>query len=341
MNDAVKLYKLLEQSQWTYTPDLNSISKYPILTRKDLRSIDMGKGVYTSKSSGSTGEQVSVEKSNADAVWQQALTIRIFKWRGWDTSLPMCAITTYGEPENVDSWGLPREVFPIQGRSHRHGLDSVENLQKWIDRKKPSYIMGMPTVVELLDTSKLPDFRASGGTGALGGDIYSCEEVGIIAIRCPDVPENMHVSENIVVEVDQSGNAILTNLFHPYMKRYLIGDNISLGECSCGRTLQTITKINGRIRNMVSMPDGTTRWPMIGSKTIYEDFAIERMQVEQTSLTELRVSIIRTTVFSDSEIETFIKHVQSNMGYEFDIELVYVDSFPIGKFEEFKNLLIG
>lgn len=340
MDTAIQLYKYLKQSQWTYTQDVTSVSQYPILTRHALRSIDMGRGVYVSKSSGSTGEQVSVEKSNADVVWQQALTMRSFEWRGWDTSLPLCVITTYGDAENYDNWGLPKEVFPLQGRSHRHGLDSVEVLQKWIDRKKPSYIMGMPTVVELLDVSNLPDFRASGGTGALGGDIYSSEELGIIAIRCPDVPENMHVSENIVAEVDADGKAILTNLFHPYMKRYLIGDSIVLGECSCGRTLQTITKINGRIRNMVSMPDGTTRWPMTGSKTFYEEFSVERIQVEQVSLTGLRVSIIRNNRFTEDELAAFVKHMQSSMGYDFDIEIVYVDSFPVGKFEEFKNLLL-
>lgn len=341
MDAAIQLYKYLEQSQWTYTQDVKSVSQYPILTRHALRSIDMGRGVYVSKSSGSTGEQVSVEKSNADVVWQQALSMRSFEWRGWDTSLPLCVITTYGEPENLSDWGLPKEFFPLQGRSHRRGLDTVEVLQQWIDRKKPSYIMGMPTVVELLDTSKLPDFRASGGTGALGGDIYSSEELGIIAIRCPEAPENMHVSENIVAEVDANGNAILTNLFHPYMKRYLIGDNIVLGECSCGRTLQTITHINGRIRNMMSMPDGSSKWPMLGSKTFYEDFGVERIQVEQVSLTDLRVSVIRAVKFTDDEAAIFIKHMQDSMGYAFDIELVYVDGFPVGKFEEFKNLIVG
>ena len=76
--------------------------------------------------------------------------------------------------------------------------------------------------------------------------MYSSEECGTIAIQCPDNTNMMHVMENIIVEVETDGSVLITTTTNPYIKRYKHGDNIELGECTCGRTLQTIKKINGR-----------------------------------------------------------------------------------------------
>lgn len=322
-------------SQWTSTPNFDLVSKYKVMTRDDLRQISQSPGIYTSKTSGSTGEQVSVEKYYEDIVWSKALSYRSLIWSGMDPSLNVCQVRTSEGTGIKDNWGLPEWFAKRQGKIFYTKNTDIDSLQKWIDRKKPHYIQCFPSVAEQLNTSKLPDFKGFFGTGEIGGNEYSSEEFGLIASRCPDNLQNYHVSENIIIELDNDGSAIITNIHHPYLKRYKIGDILSLGKCSCGRALQTITSISGRTRNLITYPDGRRQWPMIGSKEFYSKFKIKRFQAVQKSLKIIEISVIAEP-FDEKE---FKKFVNSSLGYEFDIRVSYVYNFPIGKFEEFKSLI--
>jgi hypothetical protein len=82
--DIKDLLDYLEKSQWKFIPDFLSISGLKIMTRDDLRKIDMSGDMGVSKSSGSTGEPVSVGKTYKDYVWYVALSIREFRWLKWD-----------------------------------------------------------------------------------------------------------------------------------------------------------------------------------------------------------------------------------------------------------------
>lgn len=139
--------------------------------------------------------------------------------------------------------------------------------------------MAYPSILETIDLKALRRLKAIKTTGEtlqkrdpLIADMYSSEEVGMIAIQCPDCPEAYHVMENILVEIldekDQPTNVdrvILTDLTSHYLHRYDIGDYVEIGQCSCGGGLQTIKKILGRRRNRVVLPDGSSHWPRIGS----------------------------------------------------------------------------
>ena len=69
--DIAELLDYLEKSQWIFIPDFVSLLGVKIMTRSDLRSIEMNNDVDTSKTSGSTGEPVSVGKSYKDYIFKR------------------------------------------------------------------------------------------------------------------------------------------------------------------------------------------------------------------------------------------------------------------------------
>ena len=330
--DIRDLLDYLEKSQWNFVPNFLSISGLKIMTRDDLRKIDMSSDMDISRTSGSTGEPVSVGKSYKDYVWYVALSIREFRWLKWDVTKDMAVIKAGNKTFDVDGWGLPISIEPIQGRRFATDLKPISELQKWLEEKNPHYIHCLPSVFKQIDTSKITNFIDWKGTGEVGGKAYSSEECGIIALTCPDNPSVYHVMENQIVETDNEGAIIITTNSNKYIRRYKHGDHVEMGKCTCGRRLQTITKIHGRVRNMMVLPNGDKKWPLVGSLQ-YESFGIKRFQMVQTKLDELELSIICEPL-NEKELD-LIEVVKKQIGFDINVIIKYVDDFPNYKFEEF------
>ena len=330
--DISYLLNYLEESQWTFKPDFDSLIGIKIMSRDELRNIEMSGDIGISKTSGSTGEPVTVGKSYRDYIWYNALSIREFRWLEWDVTKNIAIIKAGSELSESDNWGIPKLIEPIQGKRFGNDLRPISELQRWLEEKNPHYIHCIPSVFKQIDTTKISNFIDWKGTGEVGGKTYSSEECGIIALTCPDNPSVYHVMENQIVEVDPEGALIITTKSNKYIKRYKHGDHIELGTCSCGRTLQTIKKIHGRVRNMMLLPNGDKKWPLVGSLE-YESFGIKRFKMVQTKIDELELSIICEPLGErESElIEVVRKHIESPV----NIIIKYVDSFPNYKFEEF------
>ena len=106
--------------------------------------------------------------------------------------------------------------------------------------------------------------------GARVIDRYSSEEFGYIALQCP-VHDHLHVcSPSLIVEiVDDDGNAcdvgvpgrVLVTSLHNFampLIRYDIGDIAEFGEpCDTGLSWPVIAKVNGRVRDSITLPDGS------------------------------------------------------------------------------------
>lgn len=330
--DVKDLLDYLEKSQWNFVPNFMSLSSLKITTRDDLRKVEMKDDVGISKTSGSTGEPVTVGKSYKDFVWYTATSIREFRWLNWDVTKNMAVIKAGNEEADVDGWGISKSIEPIQGRRFLNDLKPISELQKWLEKKNPHYIHCLPSVFKQIDTSRISNFIDWKGTGEIGGKAYSSEECGIIALVCPDNPSVYHVMENQIVEVDTEGALIITTTSNKYIKRYKHGDHIELGSCNCGRSLQTIKKIHGRVRNMMILPNGDKKWPLVGSLQ-YESFGIKRFQMVQTKIDELELSIICEPL-GQKETE-LIEVVRKQIGFDINVIIKYVDNFPNYKFEEF------
>ena len=336
-NDLYDLLTKFEMSQWNYKTDFSVIKNYPILTREDLRNLPMQKHLYTCKTSGSTGQPVTVEKTYQDKIWYMATTVREFYWRKWDFTKTVASIRGDNKVMDLENWGLPDFIAPIQGKRCLMNFAPIKEIQSWLEQKNPHYLQCYPSIVKQLDLSKITNLIDVKGTGEQGGSMFSSEECGTIAIQCPDNKENYHVMENQIVEVDSNNNMIISTMTNPYIRRYKNGDCIELGECTCGRTLQTITKIYGRVRNMFVLPNGDKKWPLIGSRDYYDKFGIKRFKAIQKSLTELELQIICDPL-GDRESE-LKKLVLDWLNSPVNVTISYVDSFPHYKHEEFVSLV--
>ena len=330
--DIADLLDYFEKSQWDFRPNFVSLIGVKVMSRNDLREIEMKNDVDISKTSGSTGEPVSVGKSYRDYVWYNALSIREYRWLKWNVTKDMAIIKAGSKLSESNNWGIPESIEPIQGRRFSNDLKPISKLQKWLEEKNPHYIHCLPSVFKQIDTTKISNFIDWKGTGEIGGKAYSSEECGIIALACPDNPSVYHIMENQIVEVDPEGALIITTTSNKYIKRYKHGDHIELGTCSCGRSLQTIKKIHGRVRNMMLLPNGDKKWPLVGSLE-YESFGIKRFKMVQTKIDELELSIICDPLGKRESdlIEVVRKWIESPV----NVIIKYVDSFPNYKFEEF------
>lgn len=331
-NDAKELLNQIELSQWNYKPDFNSISQFKVMNREDLKNIDMSINIGFSKTSGSTGEPVTVGKSYRDYIWYIAATVREFRWLKWDMTKNIAIIKAGFEEKEINNWGIPYIIEPVQGKTFTNNLLSISELQKWLEEKNPHYIHCLPSVFKQIDTSKISNFIDWKGTGEVGGKSYSSEECGIIALTCPDNPNVYHVMENQIVEVDTDGSLIITTKSNRFIRRYKHGDHIELGECDCGRSLQTIKKIYGRVRNMMLLPNGDKKWPQIGSLE-YQSFGIKRFKMIQTKIDEFELNIICEPLY-EKELD-LIQVIRRQIGRDVNVSIKYVDDFPNYKFEEF------
>ena len=337
IGEVFKLLRIFEKSQYEFKPNFENTKKYPIVTRPELQKMSMKKGLFSCRSSGSTGEPVIVQKYILDHIWYLATNIRELIWRKWDLSKNLAIIKPiYKGMEKQNGWGYPQQMFPNQGESYKIGFEPVSTIQTWLEHLNPHYIHAYPSIIKQLDLTKIKNFVDFKSTGELGGTMYSSEECGTIAISCPDYPQNYHVMENQVVETDEQGNAIITTLNHPYIKRYKNGDVIELGKCGCKRTLQTITKIYGRVRNFFTMPNGEKKWPLVASITYYEKYGITRFKAIQHSINDLEVQVIKTRDFEENNL---IADIQKALGVEINTKITYVEEFKNYKHEEFVSMI--
>ena len=331
--DVGSLLQLLERSQWQHRPELDLLAGLNFTSRQDLRAMAMAPGFYRCKTSGSTGEPVTVEKTYSDYIWYMATSIRALRWRRWDVSRNVAIIKPLADREDRDSWGIPTSLEPVQGRMFVIGCEPINVLQAWIEDKKPHYLMAPPTIVSRLDLSRIPGFIDWKGSGEVGGSTYSSEECGTIAIECPDNLAVMHVMENQLVEVDAEGALLITTLTNPYIRRYRHGDRIELAQCGCGRGLQTIGRVRGRIRNMYVLANGERKWPLLGSRDYFSRFGIERFKAVQKEIGWVELQLISSPL-GEREHE-LVALVRQYLDPAACVTITYVDTFPDYKFEEF------
>jgi phenylacetate-CoA ligase len=340
----------MEKAQWekrTHPP-----LKGPILTRYDLQTMTPPRGEFVSKTSGSTGIPVEVQRTHLSSLWWKATNLREAIWHRRDLTQSFAIIRPHVKEETFHPhWGATFSLLGKTGPLHAHPVRG--DLNSWLQSIQPGYLTTYPSILETIDLGALTQLKGIKTTGEtlhhkhpLIADMYSSEEVGTIAIQCPDNPEVYHVMENIILEIlnDQNvpadvGRVVISDLTSQYLYRYDIGDYAEIGECFCGRGLQTIKKILGRRRNRVVLPDGSTHWPRIGSTEFRAIAPIKRFQAAQIDATTLEMRLIIETPLTQQQQDALCKLIHHFIGYPFNIRFTYVTEFPAGKFEEFVTSL--
>lgn len=182
-------------------------------------------------------------------------------------------------------------------------------------------------------------------------DSYSSEELGYIALQCPE-HEHYHVQmESLIVEVlDENGmpcgvgevGQVAVSTLHNFampLLRYASGDYAEVGApCGCGRGLPVLTRILGRQRNMLLKPDGGRYWPSFPSEVWADIAPIEQFQVIQRDLDNLELRIVALRELTLAEGAALLAALRDALGSDYRITLVRLAQIPRaagGKYEDF------
>lgn len=283
----------------------------------------------------------------------------------------------YPHGATTPSWGPSSgRVFETGPTASLNATSPVAEQAEWLQRQDADYLLTHPSIahrlaqhcldhgirlprlreVETISEILRPETRAlcRAAWNVPVTDLYTAREAGYIAIQCPD-HEHYHIqSEGIVVEVlddrglpcapGQVGRVVVTPLHNFAMPliRYDIGDYAEPGgPCPCGRGLPVIARILGRQQNMLLLPDGTERWPLLSSSNIAALLAlapIRQYQFVQTSPHEIRLRLKVARPLSAEEEADLGRWVTEKFGYPFRLAFDYCDEIPpspSGKFEDF------
>jgi phenylacetate-CoA ligase len=331
--------------------------------------------------SGSTGLPVRVVGTQITDLFWKVFTLREHLWHRRDFSGKLAAIRhvekgTAEFPGNrSDFWGPATAPIVKTGPAALLNSNTDISLQaEWLLNEDPDYLLTYPSNLQALaayflknglELTRLKEVRTLGET--LGSevhslcrqawnvslvDMYSTQEVGYVALQCPDNPNNYHVqSESQFVEIvddegkacgeGQVGRVLLTSLHNFAMPliRYEVGDYAKVGPpCSCGRGLPVLSQILGRVRNMITLPSGEKRWPSFNISLLFNELSVNQFQFIQKSINIIEAHLVIDRQLSMDEENLVISALQESFKYPFEIKIKYPKNIPRskgGKFEDF------
>jgi phenylacetate-CoA ligase len=273
--------------------------------------------VTTQRTSGSTGAPVAILVSGFSTLYWNVFTLRDHLWHRRDVSRKLAVIRHGSKLDRAPNWGMATaglvETGPAVGYPLRADVD--EQLD-WLSAEQPAYFSTHPSLLDslarrsidrgvrlevLLEVRTLAEALGPGlrercreAWGVPLTDVYSSIDTGYIALQCPEHTHYHVQSEGLFVEVlDDTGNpcgpgeigrVVVTTLqnFAMPLVRYDIGDYAEVGPpCPCGRGLPVLTRILGRVRNMLVTADGKRYWPEFGVIGLIGELPIQQFQFVQ------------------------------------------------------------
>jgi phenylacetate-CoA ligase len=364
--------------------DFGDFERLPLLKRADLQGaptqlqstqVPPEHGPVTDGyTSGSTGAPVHFYTTSVCQFFWRALTLRHHLWHERDLGAKFGAIRITAEEGLMPGWGSATDVAFVTGPGAQLGFRAdIDTQLTWLHQQRPRYLLSYPSnilalvrrsvelrmpalpIAEVLTFGEMlpADLRAAvrAAWDAPVTDAYSSQEVGYIALQCPQC-EHYHVqAEGMLVEVldnggkpcapGQTGEVVVTDLHNLAMPliRYRIGDFATVGEaCGCGRGLPVLTRIVGRVRNMLVMPDGALRFPRIGTKELSHIAPILQHQLVQKAPDCIEVNLVVAQALSEEAQERVGAAIRQSLGYPFRLMFRYhasIERSASGKFEDF------
>ena len=346
------------------TPE--GLLRLPLLTRQELQTVgpdllcaevpEAQLPLNDGRSSGSTGQPVAIKKTGVNRILWHANMMREHIWHKRDFSSKILSVrATMTEPSVQNGWGNPVSTFGPSGQvlslpvtfSARRILDAMMEFGAKNLVIYPNVLDAMVAICEeenirykldhiwsIGETLK-PELRARAVAvfDTAIEDDYSCNELGILALQCPETGLYHVMAESVLVEILD-----LHNLATP-MIRYDIGDYAEKGPaCSCGRGLPTIQALKGRKRNLVVKPDGSRHWPPLTKYVFKSGISLGQFQIIQHSLTDIEVTLVNENRLTVEQEAILTEHLLLALDHPFPIRYTYLEKMPQppnGKFEDF------
>lgn len=371
----------LTPARWSQIPLL---SRDTLQERADvLQSTNIPKqhgNTFQKKTSGSTGRQLCVTDTDANRLNWMAITLRDHLWQGRDFQGGLVAIRSgrsAHDPLRIrkgGSWG------PSTGKIYDTGPSTVfyhvmpiAQQADLLQKLQPEYLLvypsnalrlaeyfrthrlTLPSLQEVMTygESLLPETRSvcQDIWGVRVADMYSCEEVGYVALQCPEYDHYHCQSESLLVEVlDDEGNAcaageigrvVLTSLHNFAMPliRYENLDYAEVGQpCPCGRGLPVLNRIMGRKRNMAVAPNGRRFWPQLSPEIWSAIDGIEELQLVQTAKNHIDVRVVTCRTLNAAKESELTSALRNALGQPYSFAFSYQNEIlrhANGKYERF------
>jgi len=362
----------LTQEAWARLPLLTRGDLQTCRVRSDSR-LDHGP-VGEGRTSGSTGQPVEYLTTQVTRYMWQAITVRHWTWHAAGVEGKLCAIRprsgpTQTQDKQAANWGKPLALLFRTGPAAEFDCrQDAAILTEWLLRQNGDYLITLPSTLEAMVRVSVgrrlslkgvttyaemlkPEVRelVRSAWGLPVFDMYSSQETGYIALQCPQ-HEHYHVqAESLLVEIldeagrpcraGQTGRVILTSLlnFASPLIRYDIGDYAEVGEaCACGRGLPVLRRIMGRVRNLITLPDGRRYWPVLYASSWSHIAPIRQMQLIQKTPHRFDARMVAERELTANERTALISALRKSLGYPFEFEFEYLREpirNPNGKFE--------
>lgn len=352
------------------------------------RKLPPGHGQAGAKTtSGSTCQPLRfLQTQLTGSIWG-AHTLREHLWHARDFSGKLGAIRFVPTPgaamapagETHPHWGQAvADIYPTGPASLVSVTSPVAAQLEWLLRERPDVLISFPSALVALARQAarsgvaLPPLRELRTVGekltretrayladtwrAKVTDIYSCEEVGYLALQCPD-HDHLHVqSECVRLEIvdeagepcapGQRGRVVITSLANfatPFI-RYDIGDIAEFGPpCPCGRGLPVLREVHGRTRGRLLLPNGEDRIPRLGDMQMGIEFGesagLRQVKCIQHTLEKLELQVVVARALTAAEQARITEILLEYIGHPFQVELTFpaeIARGPSGKLEEFE-----
>jgi len=329
--------------------------------------------VASGETSGSTGRPITYYATGMSQFFWRAFTLRDHLWHRRDLCGKLAVIRPRVETMTLPGWGPSAEAAFHTGPCLTLGIAiDVDEQLAWLAGQRPDYVLSMARNLHALAQRalergvKLPGLREARAYGEVLPedareivrrawdvpltDLYTAEEVGYIALQCPD-GGGLHLqAENLVVEIlDPAGRAcgpgeigkvVITTLHNFAMPliRYELGDYAEAGAaCRCGRGLPVVTRVLGRSRNLMTLPGGAKRWPSFASERWSHLAPVRQLQLVQRSVEEVAVRVVAARPLSPPEKAALVRALQQSLRHPFrmPVEEVAEISRSGHKYEDF------
>jgi|HubBroStandDraft_3_1064219.scaffolds.fasta_scaffold23470_1 phenylacetate-CoA ligase len=326
-----------------------------------------GRRTVVARTSGSTGNPMTFHRTMEQESWFWALRFRIWRWAGYRPGDPYLTINLNPRRQwkkrlqdrlfrctyltfNADNQDSRRIVDALARRRIPH-LNGFSSSLYVLARYMLARGIANPGVAGVTSTGDtlLPPFREAieSAFGVRVLDYYGAGGEGVhLASQCMESGERYHLHpENTVVEVlDEQGPAppgtpgriVITQLDNPAMPliRYDLEDVGALAPgdalCPCGRTLPLLERVEGRVADLIWLPDGTFLVPHFWVVLMKNLQTIERYQVIQEVAERLRVRLVAKPEARRPEIEAAVGHaVAAATRGALAVAVDWVDDIPL------------
>lgn len=285
---------------------------------------------------------------------------------------------TYPAGAKSASWGRIGDILGRTGKGCGLNITTdIGNQLEWLQRNSPGYLLTYPSNLKaLLDAGTgrgnfLPQLQQvvtiaeslpSGlreqcleQWGVRICDLYSATEIGYLAIQAP-VGDHYLVQDEVArvelldddnraVGPGDIGRVVVTPLHNFAMPliRYAIGDYAERGGTSpCGRTLPVISRILGRVRNMLTYPNGTKAWPLFSDNKFRDIAPVRQFRVIQHTLDRLELQVAAERTLTDQDRTALADILRERVRHPFAIDVTEhaeIARGAGGKYEDFRSEL--